>query len=214
MDTRSGRTPLLFETLRIEDGRLMHLSWHNGRMNRCRREIFGAKEELDISKYVGNIPDRGVYRCKVYYTLYIESVDISPYLHTPLRILGVVEADMDYGCKYADRSFFEKLRALSPDMDDVVIVRDGLLSDTTTANIALQIDDEWFTPAKPLLEGTTRKRLLEEGRLRERDLHIGDLYDCDSLAVMNALRGFEVVDGVKIVSQGYRKGDDERYIRG
>ena len=40
------------ETIRIERGRIHNLPYHNARMNRTRRELFGAREEIDLAGYI------------------------------------------------------------------------------------------------------------------------------------------------------------------
>ena len=47
-------------------------------------------------------------------------------------------------------------------------MKQGLLTDTSIANIALSDGTHWYTPAHPLLKGTKRAALLEEGILQEK----------------------------------------------
>ena len=49
IETLSG-SPFV-ETIRIEKGRIHNLPYHNARMNRTRRELFGAREEIDLAGY-------------------------------------------------------------------------------------------------------------------------------------------------------------------
>jgi len=80
-----------------------------------------------------------------------------------------------------------------PTVDDVVLVNDrGQVTETTVANLAVQLDGSWYTP--PLnagcLPGVERGRLLELGRLRERDLTPEDLHRADALALVSSVRGW------------------------
>jgi 4-amino-4-deoxychorismate lyase len=78
-----------------------------------------------------------------------------------------------------------------------LIVKNNLLCDTTIANIALLIDNQWLTPSTPLLEGTTRARLLDEGFLSAACLTSKDIQKADKIAIMNAMVGFvEVENGI------------------
>ncbi|HEX5330706.1 aminotransferase class IV, partial [Sulfuricurvum sp.] len=71
------------------------------------------------------------------------------------------------------------------------------LRDTTIANIALLIEGRWFTPESPLLEGTTRARLIEEGFLTAASLTPKDIEKATKIALMNAMVGFvEVENGI------------------
>ena len=62
IETLSG-SPFV-ETIRIEKGRIHNLPYHNARMNRTRRELFGAREEIDLAGYIHpglikNVPNAG-----------------------------------------------------------------------------------------------------------------------------------------------------------
>ena len=188
------RTPLLLETIRIENGVPLHLAWHNRRFNQARRELFGAREELDLADLLGEIPPNGLYRCRALYTLYIEKVEFLPYSSRLPRSFALTEFDGDYRYKYADRSVFERLRALRPGVEELILCREGLLTDTTIANIALRRGDTWYTPRRPLLKGTTRARLLEEGKLIEADIPCDEIFGYDELALMNAMIGFATIN--------------------
>ncbi len=47
--------------------------------------------------------------------------------------------------------------------DDILIIRDGLLTDTSICNVALWNGTSWITPARPLFSGTMRAYLLDKG---------------------------------------------------
>jgi 4-amino-4-deoxychorismate lyase len=188
------RSPLLLETIRIENGKPVHLAWHNQRLNRSRRELFGASDELDLADVLGAIPLKGIYRCRVLYRLYIEKVEFIPYLFRLPHSFALAEFDGDYRYKYADRRVFEDLRRLHPGVEELILCRKGLLTDTTIANIALRRGMIWYTPRRPLLAGTTRARFLEEGKLIETDIPCDEITDYDELALMNAMIGFASVN--------------------
>jgi 4-amino-4-deoxychorismate lyase len=193
------KTPLLLETLRIEGGEVQNLLWHNRRFHRSRRELFGAEEELDLIDFLGDLPAEGIWRARVLYTSYIEKVEILPYsLHLP-KCFALAEYDGDYRFKYADRSSFDALKAAHPGAEELLLCRDGLLTDTTIANLALYREGRWYTPARPLLEGTTRARLLAEGKLILAEIPCKSIREYEALAVMNAMTGFRVLEEWEVV---------------
>ncbi|MUL79012.1 aminodeoxychorismate synthase component I [Mycolicibacterium sp. CBMA 226] len=80
-----------------------------------------------------------------------------------------------------------------PNADDVLIVNDiGQLTEACTANLAVALDGQWWTPpvSSGCLAGVERGRLIEDGRLRERTLHISDLLQADELALVSAVKGW------------------------
>ncbi len=190
---------MLLETIRIEEGHPLHLEYHNRRFNRSRRELFGAAEDLDLADFLTDIPFSGLWRCRVLYTLYIEKVEYLPYtLHLPRRF-ALVEFEEDYAYKYADRSALTRLKSTHPEAEELLLCRDGLLTDTTIANIALRRDDIWYTPSQPLLEGSTRQRLMEEGCLFPADIPCDALGTFDELALMNAMIGFRSISQYELI---------------
>ena len=107
----------------------------------------------------------------------------------------MIQSQLDYEYKYTNRSIFEKLLK---DYNEIIIEKDGLLTDTTIANIAFLEEDKWITPKKPLLKGTTRAKLIKEGFLHERDIRKESLKNYSNFALMNAMIGFQIQKSVNI----------------
>ncbi len=192
-------TPLLLETVRIENGKAFNLEWHNRRLNTSRRELFGASNKLDIKEYLRNLPSHGIWRARVLYRLDIEKIEILPYALRLPRRFALAEFKGEYRYKYANRTLFEKLKATYPLADELLLCRNGALSDTTIANIALFKQGCWFTPERPLLNGTTRERLLAQRRVVPAHIPCKSLEEFEALAVMNAMTGFRVLKSWQII---------------
>jgi para-aminobenzoate synthetase/4-amino-4-deoxychorismate lyase len=95
--------------------------------------------------------------------------------------------------KTTRRDVYRRCALRHPQADDVVILnRDGELTETTTANLAVHLDGRWWTPPTNCgcLPGVERGRLLDLGHLHERILRSDDLLRADRLAVVNSLRGW------------------------
>jgi 4-amino-4-deoxychorismate lyase len=67
------------------------------------------------------------------------------------------------------------------------------VTDTSIANVAFYKDGLWFTPKKPLLEGTTRARLLNAGKIIEKDIGVKELKNYSKVALMNAMIDFDII---------------------
>jgi para-aminobenzoate synthetase/4-amino-4-deoxychorismate lyase len=95
--------------------------------------------------------------------------------------------------KTTRRTVYTSRAARHPRADDVVLVNErGELTETTIANLAVQLDGVWWTPPLEvgLLPGVERCRLVELGQLRERILRPDELRRAEALAVVNSLRGW------------------------
>lgn len=179
------------ETIRIEAGVIHHLPYHNARMNQTRRELLGADIPLDLAHYIQPPVGAGRTKCRVEYAAEIGQVSYAPYEIRPVRGLALVRCDgMDYRYKSTDRARLDELFRARGACDDILIVRDGLLTDTSICNIALWDGQAWLTPARPLLRGTMRAALLDAGRLVEADIRAADMHKYPRIRLFNAMIGF------------------------
>jgi 4-amino-4-deoxychorismate lyase len=71
--------------------------------------------------------------------------------------------------------------------DDILIVKNGLITDTSYSNVAFFDGQLWFTPHQPLLPGTARARLLHEGCLQEAKITLTDLHRFEKCSLINAM---------------------------
>lgn len=99
--------------------------------------------------------------------------------------------------KTTDRSPYDdalaRARRRDPGVDEVLLWNERReLTEGTRANLALDIDGQWYTPALDcgLLPGTYRAELLARGRLREAVLGIEALQEARKILLFNALRGW------------------------
>jgi len=184
----------LFETIKIEEGKIFNLEWHNKRFNKSQKEFFSNPSTTDLKAFI-TPPKKGLYRCKITYNKEIQSVEYFPYQAKTFQHFKIIASDVEYRYKYSDRSTFQKLLN---GYDEIIIEKEGLLTDTTIANIAFFDGEAWLTPQRPLLEGTTRARLLAEGFLKLENIKKQNLKKYSHFALMNAMIGFQIQKAVTI----------------
>jgi 4-amino-4-deoxychorismate lyase len=180
----------LLETIKVKDRQLQNIHWHNIRFNHSRRKLFGIKEELKLETFIKIPPDltNAIYKCRLTYSLEIEKTEFEKYTPRIIQSLKVVEADdLDYSFKYADRTKLQNLFDLSGNCDDILIIKNGLLTDTSYANIVFWDGEKWITSSSPLLKGTARERLLSEGKISEAKITIEDLKIFKKARIINAM---------------------------
>jgi len=105
---------------------------------------------------------------------------------------------LNYNYKFSDRSRLEQLgkSAQNSGCEDALIIKNGRITDTTIANIAFFDGTVWHTPARPLLRGTARERLLQSRLLQTEEIRPEHLNRYSHFALMNALSGFYVAGGI------------------
>ena len=186
----------MFETIHLRNRKLHNLAYHNRRMQQSRIDLLEISEEVKLQDVI-QIPDwvgEGLYRCRVSYKNEIEKIEFFAYQPKhPKRIELVEDVSFKYPYKYEDRSAFQQLLIQNPEADDVIILHNGKLTDATFANITLFDGTNWLTPDTPLLKGTKRQLLLDEGVLKETTIHAEDLKSFNQLALINAMRDLDIV---------------------
>jgi para-aminobenzoate synthetase/4-amino-4-deoxychorismate lyase len=95
--------------------------------------------------------------------------------------------------KTTRREVYRCRAARHPACDDVIMINDrGEITETTVANLVVELDGCWFTP--PLdagcLPGVQRRLLLAQGQIIERVITVDDLSRVQGVALINSLRGW------------------------
>ena len=182
---------LLFETIRISEGVPQHLEWHEKRMKRSISELWGTGCDVDLVRRI-LIPEeysRGLVKCNITYGPEIREIIFNHYEKKIIRSLKLVECStLDYHLKYSDRTVIDELFRLREGCDDILIIRNGYVTDTSFSNIIFREDNRWLTPARPLLAGTCRERLIGQGLLEERDITAKDIPGFKGFKLINAMR--------------------------
>ena len=184
----------LIETIRIENGELSLLALHQARMDRARNELFGLKEPCNLLDHLFSLllPQSGLWKCRVTYGKQIEMVEFESYQKRPILSLKIVEADfIRYDYKFAQRDEINKLYNKKEGADDVLIIRNKLLTDTSYCNVALWEGNNWITPLQPLLKGVRRESLIQMKKIIPGNILLSDLSSFKSIKLFNAMISFE-----------------------
>jgi 4-amino-4-deoxychorismate lyase len=180
----------LLETIRIKDRKPQNIEYHNERLNKSRKELFNCTDFIDI-RYLIQVPEsfKDLYCiCRVIYSKTIEWIEYLPYSIKPVQSLKMVHVkDMNYNYKYTDRSCFDDLLIQKENCDEILIIKDGFITDTSFSNIVLFDGKDWITPSFPLLKGTKREKLLKEHLIIEKEVTISDLKMFKELRLINAM---------------------------
>ena len=191
--------PLLLETIKIENGEVFNLHYHQKRFDKSRLDLFGDTTVINLSTAI-EAPKKELYRCRILYDTQIRSIEYIPYRAKVIRTLKVVPATIEYPYKYANRESFNTLLQKHPDFDEIIIEKDGLITDTTISNLAFYDGVQWLTPANPLLPGTMRAKLLDEKVIFEAPIQKKDLKKYTHVALMNAMIGFNILNNPTITT--------------
>ncbi len=192
---------LLFETIKVFDKKAYNLKYHQIRMQRSIKRIFNKKRSFNLQKLI-TPSSRDFYRCKIIYSDKIEDISFYEYYPRKIESFKLIKSDIEYNYKFLNREEIDELFLQRGSCDEIIIVRNGKITDTSIANIAFFDSRRWITPKSPLLKGTTRARLLEKKKILARDIYIEEIKFMEKIAVMNALIGFKIINNFKI-ERGY-----------
>jgi 4-amino-4-deoxychorismate lyase len=192
----------LVETIRIEDGVPANLSFHNERMVRSVRDLFSVYKKIDLA-HILTVPSdavNGIFKCRVIYDSEIRKIEFIPYSIRQVNTLQVVfDDDISYPYKFTDRKRIDELMELKGDRDDILIIKNGKVTDTSYANVVLSDNDgNWITPATYLLPGTRRASLLKSGIISAAPVSASDLKNYTLLKLINAMIGIEDTTGIPV----------------
>ena len=181
------------ESIKLKDGVFYRLQLHQQRVNRAFEAFYPTREPIDVVETLFQtvFPQEGVYKCRLVYDSDLQSLDIAPYVRREIRSLKLVETTQEsLPYKQEDRTEFNAAFAQRGGCDDVLLVKDGLLTDTSYCNIALYDGENWYTPRTPLLYGVNRMQLLSEGKLLEKDIKASELMNFQYIRLFNAMIEF------------------------
>lgn len=186
--------PLCFETICVQDRKLVNLSYHETRLNKTRSELYGFQDDwilsdiLTIPDYVTNAP----HKCRLTYSENIEEIKWEPYhFRTIKKIQRVYTDEVDYSFKYNDRTALNNIYEERQDAEEILIIKNGMVTDTLYCNVAFLKGNRWFTPDSPLLPGTQRAFLLDSGIIEETRISESDISQYSHIRLFNAMVNWE-----------------------
>jgi 4-amino-4-deoxychorismate lyase len=170
-------------------------------MNDARRTLFNSQKDIDLQTLLA-VPENcrsGVFKCRVEYSHDIYRIEFCPYKIRKIETLQLVtDNEINYQFKYRDRTRLEEL-IKQTDADDILIVKNGFITDTSFSNIIFFDVNKWITPSSPLLQGTKRKELLKKGMIWEKDIHQKDINNFTKAKLINAMLDKEDGAEIKII---------------
>jgi 4-amino-4-deoxychorismate lyase len=185
---------LLIETIKLLDGKFHNLFYHEQRMLRSLEMLCGSEEDIDLEQFLTSLdfPRDGLHKCRITYDDARREVEFMPYSPKTVNTLRMVESDrISYDFKYADRKKIDRLFEEREDCDDILIIRKGLVTDSSYANIVFRKGTDFFTPWSPLLKGTQRQKLIDENKVVPEQIKAEDIRSFDTFKLINAMLEFD-----------------------
>lgn len=188
---KHNRLPFL-ETIRVVDGIIEHSDYH---IERMRQTCLFHYHEFGFEKILDNlrVPENGILKLNIWYNQYEKEIKISEYVPASIKKIEILECDPDfnYSFKYSDRSYLNSLLKSTCGADEIIISKNGFITDTSKANIVFEKNGKFYTPDTFLLNGTMRQYLLGSGKITETSIYAENIFDYEKMYFINALNALE-----------------------
>ena len=184
------------ESIKLNHGVFFRLKYHQERVNNAFATFYPAEEPINLVEVLNQsfVPQKGLFKCRIVYETEALRPEFIPYFRREIKTLKVVEMNIESKTyKPEDRTNYNNAFAKRENCDDVLILKNNLLTDSSYTNIAFFDGNKWFTPQNPLIYGVNRAELIESGKLTEKDISVSDLNEYQQIALFNAMIEFEEI---------------------
>lgn len=184
----------LIESIQLNFGRFHRLHYHQARMDYAIQQNFSSKSSINLAEFLQSqsYPQTGLIKCRIVYTQLIEKIEFIPYTPSPISSLKIVhDNEIDYTFKFEDRTRIQSLLQQRQYCDDVLIIKNGFVTDTSYCNILFYDGYQWITPITPLLKGTMRQMLIDAAEIKEERITIQDITSFKKFRLINSMLGFD-----------------------
>jgi 4-amino-4-deoxychorismate lyase len=181
------------ESIKLQNGVFQRLKLHQKRVNKAFEICFPGKNLFNLTELLcsGTFPQEGIYKCRIVFDENQQEIEILPYIRREIKSLKLVDIQLDTSeFKPENRTEINAAFSKRANCDDVLLERNGFLTDTSYCNVAFYDGENWFTPKFPLIYGVNRAELIQTGKIIEKEIPVSELRNYKQIALFNALIEF------------------------
>lgn len=181
------------ESIKLQNGVFQRLKLHQKRVNKAFEICFPGKNLFNLTELLcsGTFPQEGIYKCRIVFDENQQEIEILPYIRREIKSLKLVDIQLDTSeFKPENRTEINAAFSKRANCDDVLLERNGFLTDTSYCNVAFYDGENWFTPTLPLIYGVNRAELIQTGKIIEKEIPVSELRNYKQIALFNALIEF------------------------
>lgn len=188
---------MFLETIKIVNGELVNFDLHLTRMAKTLNYHYRSFHNTVLLNHINIAAQQvvkskckgaNIYKMRIVYTYNDYSISAEPYIAKPVQSLKIVHDNtIDYSYKYEERSRLTSLLMLRENCDDILICKNGFITDTSFSNIVFKKDGSYFTPSHFLLNGTKRMQLVSNGFIKETEITLLNIYEYECFNLINAM---------------------------
>lgn len=194
--------PQFIETIAFEKGNYPLLSYHQERVNRAFAGYFPGQTPHDLSQVLPELNFDEKHKVRMVYGQ--DTIDIEYSLHQKRdirRLTLAYDDEISYDHKFVDRANLKQHYDNRGEADEVIIIKNGLVTDSFWANLVFFDSRKWVTPDSNLLPGVMRAYLLDRGEIESATIYDYEIAWFEKIGLINALNplGEIVIDAEDLV---------------
>ncbi|NLZ96070.1 MAG: hypothetical protein GX921_09660 [Bacteroidales bacterium] len=186
---------LFIEVIKVVNGEFVNPQPHIERIFRTTQHFFPKPLSVQLNNYMipAEFQSNNLVKCRVVYGSKIVSIDFESYKMRSIKSLSLVEHNtIDYAYKYYNRDIIKRLKATHSESDDILIVKNSQVTDTSFTNVVFKDHaGNLYTPKSTLLAGTKREQLLNDGTIHEKEIQLYDINSYEGVYLINAMIDIE-----------------------
>ena len=195
---------LFVEVIKVKNGEFVNPQPHMERIYRTTLHFFSKPLSVEFNNITipTDLHSHRLVKCRIVYGRSIVSINFEPYKVRNIKRLSIVEHNtIDYKYKYLNRDLINKLIVSHSDSDDILIVKNSKVTDTSFTNVVFRDTmGKLYTPKSPLLAGIKRQHLLDNGIIHEKDIHVNNITLYEGVYLINAMIDLEDEVFIKVGS--------------
>ncbi len=179
-----------FESICVKDSIAKNIAAHQSRVNRTLHDFNASNYRIELASILDELtlPAEGLYKLRISYDLkgnYQSAC--STYQYKQIQNFALVDIKgQGYDYKFSNRDWINEA-LIQSGKDEIMMHDDGLIKDCSYTNIVFYDGVNWFTPAAPLLEGTQRAKLINEGVIQPKAMYVQDILGFKKFKCINAM---------------------------
>ena len=177
------------ESICVLDGIPQILNYHQDRVDRTCHKF--KLPQINLSSLNYDCIEKHKFRFE-YDHHGITNTSNSLYQKREIKRLTPVNSDqINYSYKHSDRSELVALSANCAKDEEIIIIIDNLVTDSSYANLVFWDGNTWITPNSYLLNGVKRQFLLDQKMITEKEISRKDLPKYKRVSLINAMLDLE-----------------------
>lgn len=184
---------LFIESIKLLDGKFFRLEYHQKRVDDTFAFHFANKKAHNLESILNqsSIPHTGLYKCRMLYGAENVSVEFAPYTIREIKSLRLIHTDIQPTLfKSAVRKAYDEAFDRRGECDDVLLIHNGLITDSSYCNVAFFDGNVWISPQTPLLKGTNLSQLVNLGLVQQMDILYYEISKYSRISLFNAMIEF------------------------